>query len=285
MSRRREAWIGVAILAGIVVFVLLYTYIRDIRWWGGGVRVHAVVENAGRVTPGVPVMLKGVDVGQVTDRRLLPDLRVVLTLQIEEGAPVPADSRVELGSKSIFGEPAVTLIPGTSDRLVEAGDTLAAGVEPTPTELLETLGSRASDVLSPDFITNLQATVLEFRQAAEALNELLATAGPQMARAAESFRKSAAGLERATAGPDLEATAQNLAMTSEQLQLMATGLSGSAKRLEAILAKVDDGQGSLGRLVNDPGLYEDLRTLAASYRNLADDIRQNPKRYVNVSVF
>jgi phospholipid/cholesterol/gamma-HCH transport system substrate-binding protein len=117
------------------------------------------------------------------------------------------------------------------------------------------------------------------------LNELLRTAGPQMARAAESFRKSAAGLERVTGGPDLEATAQNLAMTSEQLELMASGLSGSAKRLEAILAKVDEGQGSLGRLVNDPGLYDDLRTLSASYRNLADDIRQNPKRYINVSVF
>jgi phospholipid/cholesterol/gamma-HCH transport system substrate-binding protein len=285
MSRRREAWIGLTVLLGIVVFVFLYTYIRDIRWWSGGVRVHAVVENAGRVTSGVPVMMKGVDVGQVTDRRLRPDLRVVLTLEIEDDVPVPADSRIELGSISIFGEPAVTLIPGTSSRPVEQGDTLAAGVEPTPTELFETLGGRARDVLSPDFITDLQATVREFREAAQTLNELLVAAGPEMSKAAESFRKSAAGLERVTTGPDLESTAQNLAMTSEQLQLMASGLSGSALRLEAILAKVDEGQGSLGRFVNDPALYEDLRALTASYRNLADDIRQNPKRYVNVSVF
>lgn len=285
MARRREAWIGVTILAGAVLFVFLYTYIRDIRWWGGGLRVHAVVEDAGRVTPGVPVLLKGVDVGQVKARRLLPDLRVFLTLELEKGAPVPADSRVELGSKSIFGEPAVNLVPGSSPERVRPGDTLAAAVEPTPTQLLEQLGGRATDVLSPEFIRNLQSAIAEFRQAAGSMNTLLAASAPAISQAAASFRRSAEGLEKVTTGPDLQATAQNLALTSEQLQMMAGGLSGAARRLEAILAKVDRGEGSLGRMVNDPALYEDLRSLAASYRDLANDIRENPKRYVRVSVF
>ena len=285
MSRSREVWIGVTILVGIALFVVLYTYIRDIRWWSRGVRVHAVVADAGRVTAGVPVMLKGVDVGQVTERRILPDLRVFLTLEIEPGVPVPRDSRIELGSRSIFGEPGVTLLPGTSAEPLERGDTLEAALEPTPTELIETLGGRATEVLTPVFIADLHVAVSEFREAAASLNELLSAAAPALSTAATSLRRTATGLEKVATGPDLEATAQSLALTSEQLQLMATGLSGSAQRLESILAKVDAGEGSLGRLVNDPALYEDLRAVAASYRNLADDIRQNPKRYVNVSVF
>lgn len=277
--------IGVTILAGLAVFLLLYTYIRDIRWWGGGLRVHAVVEDAGRVTPGVPVMLKGVDVGQVTGRTLLPDLRVLLTLELERDVPVPADSRVELGSRSIFGEAEVKVVPGTSARRVEGGDTLVAEVEPTPTELIERLGGRATDILTPEFAADLQATTKEFLQAAQGLNELLRSTAPNVERLARSLSRSAAGVERVATGPDLEAAAQSLAMTSEALGEMAEGLSGSARRLEAILTKVDRGEGSLGRLVNDPGLYEDLRALAGSYRALAEDIRRNPKRYVHVSVF
>lgn len=285
MSRRREAWIGATILLGAVLFVVLYSYIRDVRWWGGGVRVHAIVEDAGRVTPGVPVTLRGVDIGQVRDRRLRPDLRVSLTLELDRRAPVPADSRVELGAKSIFGEPAVTILPGTSPRRVASGDTLAAGVELSATELFEQLGGRATEVLSPEFAADLRAGMADFREAATSLSELLGQAGPAVAAASSSLRRSAEGVERVATGPDLEAAAQSLALTSEQLQMMASGLSGSARRLEAILAKVDGGEGSLGRLVNDPGLYEDLRSLAASYRDLANDIRENPKRYVRVSVF
>ncbi len=229
--------------------------------------------------------LRGVDVGQVADRKLLPDYRVVLSLELRRGIPVPADSRIELGSKSIFGEPDVRILPGSSTGRVRSGDTLIAGVEPPPTDRLEELSGRATDVLNPAFIQDLHATTREFRESARSLGELLNTTTPHVERLARSLSRSAQGLERVAAGPDLEATAQSMAMASEQLRLMGEGLSGSARRLEAILAKVDAGEGSLGRLVNDPGLYEDLRGLVSSYRALAEDIRENPKRYVNVSVF
>jgi phospholipid/cholesterol/gamma-HCH transport system substrate-binding protein len=285
MSRRREAWIGVTIVAAAAIFFLLYTTVRDIRWWSGGRRVYAVVPDAGRVTPGVPVLLHGVDVGQVTDRRLLPDLRVLLELNLEEDVAVPADSRVELASRSIFGEPVVNLVPGRAAGEIRSGDTLVAAVEPAPTELLERVGERAADALAPEFVADLRATVREFQDAAAQLNALLGRTAPALAATAASLRRSAAGLEEVAAGPELKGAAERLTMTAEELAAMAAGLSGAARRLEAILAKVDAGEGSLGRLVNDPGLYEDLRALAGSYRALAEDLRQNPGRYVRFSLF
>ncbi|MBI4512961.1 MAG: MCE family protein [Gemmatimonadetes bacterium] len=285
MTRRREAAIGITIIAGAVVFFLLYTAIRDIRWWGGGLRVHALVEEAGRVTPGVPVLLKGVDVGQVVARRLLPDLRVFLTLDLEPSAPIPADSRVRLGSKSIFGEPEVELLPGSSPRRVQSGDTLPGIVKLSPTDLVTDLGEEARNLLSPEFVDELHGVAAEFRKAAEALHGVLRTNAPLVETMVERLNRSAAGLEQVAAGPDLQAAAQSLAATSESLRTLAEGLSGSAQRLESILAKVDRGEGSLGQFVNDPGLYEDLRALAGSYRALAEDIRRNPGRYLKVSVF
>lgn len=285
MTHRREAAIGVTILAGAVLFFLLFSAIRDIRWWGGGLRVHAVVEEAGRVTPGVPVLLKGVDVGQVVDRKLLPDLRVLLTLKLETSAPIPADSRIRLGSKSIFGEPEVELLPGSSPRPVEDGDTLPGEVEASPTDLVTELGSEARNLLSAGFVEELHGVAAEFRQTAQTLHGVLRVNAPAVRAMVESLNRSAAGLEQVAAGSDLEAAARSLAATSESLRSLADGLSRSAQRLESILAKVDRGEGSLGQFVNDPGLYEDLRALAGSYRDLAEDMRRNPGRYLKVSVF
>ena len=62
-------------------------------------------------------------------------------------------------------------------------------------------------------------------------------------------------------------------------------LKATSTKLDAIVAKVDSGPGSAAQLVNDPGLYKDMRALLQRMDSLIADVKKNPKRYINVSVF
>jgi phospholipid/cholesterol/gamma-HCH transport system substrate-binding protein len=77
---------------------------------------------------------------------------------------------------------------------------------------------------------------------------------------------------------DIESAAASFSETAEVLRETAESVS-------SIAAKVDDGQGTLGLLVNDPGLYADLRSATQSLNSLTQDIMQNPSRYLKLSIF
>jgi phospholipid/cholesterol/gamma-HCH transport system substrate-binding protein len=77
---------------------------------------------------------------------------------------------------------------------------------------------------------------------------------------------------------DLRATSANVA------QLSAAFKSTNA-RLDSLLAKVENGNGTAARLLNDPGLYNDVRGLVSRLDSLSADFKKNPRRYVNLRVF
>ncbi len=66
---------------------------------------------------------------------------------------------------------------------------------------------------------------------------------------------------------------------------MSADLKTTSGKLDAILAKVDSGPGSVAKLVNDPGAYNDVRLLLQRMDSLVADIKKNPKRYINVRIF
>ena len=74
-------------------------------------------------------------------------------------------------------------------------------------------------------------------------------------------------------------------MTSKNLAAFTDSLRGTAQQLNAVLAKADRGDGTLGKLLNDPGLYYDLRRLSTRLDSLTLDFKRNPRRYINLEIF
>ena len=66
---------------------------------------------------------------------------------------------------------------------------------------------------------------------------------------------------------------------------MSAQLKATSAKLDVIIAKVDSGNGTAAKLLNDPGVYNDVRTLLARMDSLVADIKKNPKRYINVKIF
>ena len=78
---------------------------------------------------------------------------------------------------------------------------------------------------------------------------------------------------------------KNLRTTSANFAGLTADLRATNSRLTALVAKVDSGGGSLAKVLNDPGLYNDMRALIQHGDSLVADIKKNPRKYINVRVF
>ena len=116
------------------------------------------------------------------------------------------------------------------------------------------------------------------------VNEFSAVASEQ----SRQLTATMTALRRATSAIDpakVDSTITNFRTASANLASMSAELKETTGKLDAILAKVDSGPGSAAKLLNDPGIYNDLAGVLAQMDSLVADIKRNPKRYINVSVF
>ena len=95
------------------------------------------------------------------------------------------------------------------------------------------------------------------------------------------FRNTAAAIDSA----QLDSTVRNLKQTTANLAAFTDSLTNTASQLTAVLAKANQGDGTLGKLLNDPGLYYDLRRLSTRLDSLTLDFKRNPRRYINLEIF
>ncbi len=116
------------------------------------------------------------------------------------------------------------------------------------------------------------------------VNEFAAVASEQ----SRQLTATMTSLRRATNAIDpakVDSTLSNFRTASANLTEMTGQLKETTGKLDAILAKVDSGPGTAAKLLNDPGVYNDVRGLLQRMDSLLADIKRNPKRYINVSVF
>ena len=116
------------------------------------------------------------------------------------------------------------------------------------------------------------------------VNEFAAVASEQ----SRQLTATMTSLRRATGAIDpakVDSTITNFRTASANMAEMSAQLKETSGKLDAILAKVDSGNGSAAKLLNDPGVYNDTRALLARMDSLLADVKKNPKRYFNVKVF
>lgn len=289
MRRRRgsELAVGILVLSAAALVLWGYFWLTGQPLGHKGYTLVARLSDAAGLERGDRVRLAGVEVGNVRGIRLGPGA-VWVELSVDAGVHLPEDSRAALRSDGVFGARHIELIPGSMPTLVRSGDTLAAVTRPTLPETIEAVGDRVNDILerasaalSPASVEALQSGAVSL---ARALDELAAL-NASLRKTADAFGRgfSEARLDGTAAG--FEATARNLATASSDVR-------ASAGSLASILAKIDAGEGSLGRAVNDPSLYDALlattESLNAAARNtssLVEDIRARPGRYVKIGLF
>lgn len=296
----REIKAGIFVIGGIIAVVAALFLLTDPGTMRGRYHVTTVVPSAGGIRRGDPVQLRGVNIGRVRGFQIDPQRGVEVKLELENEYPVPNDSRVTLKSLGLLGGLVADIVPGRSKEPLEDGDVLLGaaplpGLEETAGNLgtkADTLLGRANLLLAHD---NIEAVGASTQQLQTLMTELAALATEQRKELqvlTASLRRSAQGVEAAATRPELARAIARSDSITRQLDGATQRLNAASTSLATITGRLERGEGSMGKLLRDEALYDNLNAAAlginqtaASARALTEDIRANPKRYINVSVF
>jgi len=293
MKKRDEVLVGLVITVAVIVVVLGSLWLAR----GGlskGYPLYVKFPWGAGLKQGQPVLLVGVNVGYVDEVELHQDGILVTTLRIVKSYQVPLTSKAAVVPNGIFGDQAIAITPSRPDpRSFKPGDTIPIG--PSTPGIAEITSQADSVMKSVNTITTALQTEMvasggihDLRNTIAATNRLVNDFAVIAAEQSRQLSATMTSLRRATAAIDsakVDSTVKNFRSASANLAEISGQLKETTGKLDAIVAKVDSGPGSIAKLVNDPGAYNDVRALLQRMDSLLADIKKNPKRYINVKIF
>jgi len=291
-----EAKLGMAFILAIVVFIYGLFFLKDYRISGGTYEMKARFENLSGIKTRDPVLYGGVKVGQVIAVGFENQKPYVL-MRIYEEFPLPEDSSIQVISMSFLGELGLQINTGSSSTMAIDGGVLegvsAQGIDgmlvkaDSLTGGLQTLLSNVNNILDEDMDQTLKSSLSNVEELTGDLRTTLQQEKRQINRTLanmDSLLLAAKGISDSERDK-ISKTMTNLEETSSQLGDMITELQGTTNSLTTILQRIERGEGTLGKLVNDDKLYTDMSRLMVNLDGLVVDLKENPKRYINVSIF
>lgn len=294
----REVMVGLFVIGGVAAVVIALFTLTDAAMFRGRYVVTTVVPDAGGIRKGDPVLMRGVNIGRVQRFDIDKD-QVAIRLEVEGEYRIPKDSRVEVKGQGLLGGMAADVVPGRSNELLRGGETLPGGFGAGMFDKVNELSAsadkalgRVQALLSDTTVKNIESGSTELDRL---LKEMRGTVGEQrgeLLKLTTSLRKTSESLSQATSGPELDRAVKRMDSITLKLDEAAASLSRTSRSAEAVLGRMDRGEGSLGKLSKDDELYVNaneavmsLNKAAAEMQKLLADVRREPKRYFKVSVF
>ena len=294
----RELRVGIFVILGLAAILTALFTLTDAALFRGRYIIATVVPDAGGVRRGDAVQMHGVNIGRVTSFRI-SETGVAVRLEIDNQYPVPSDSRVELRSSGLLGGMVANIVPGTSTSNARGGAVLpgsvAKGIFDQIDQLQASAGNalvRVQNLLDEQTIRNVHEGGDDLRKLMRQLDEMAVEQRTQVAALTGSLRRSAEALEKTTTGPEIDRSVKRIDVVTAKLDSIASAYTRSARSAEAILARIDRGEGTLGKLTRDDALYNNAAEAAATMKKAADefarlaaDVRAEPKKYLKLSLF
>ena len=302
MTFSKELKTGVFAVVSILLFILGFQYMRDSKLFQVSREFHVVYPNVVGLERSAAVTINGMKVGKVSDIKLINSQgdAVMVTFIIEDDFEFSKSSVIKIYRSGIIGGNNLAVLTNGSDPMIaQAGDTLVGALESgmidgliekfTPIEksLLSTLTKVDSVMLDLDQVLD-QAAKRHLRQSMADLSSTMDQLNQTATSLNTLVQHNEAYLNNTFA--DLGRTASNMAKITDSIALINSAtllndLSESMNALKQITAAMASGEGTLGALINDPSLYQNLEQVTKEAQKLVEDIKAQPKRYVNFSLF
>jgi len=307
MKISNETKVGALTVLALALLFIGFNYLKGRDVFSNSKKIYAVFTDLGSLEKSNEVKINGLPVGTVYEKREKDKdvSAIVVTIQLTRDINIPQNS-VAYISSSLVGSSFIVIERGNSSDLLQDEDTIntrletgilgdvKAQLDPTISSvrnILDSLKKTLSGVnqlLDTENRNNLKQTMANLNTASASLNTLLNSESGSLARTLQNTENFTAGLKESN--QDIRSTLTNTKKLSEQLAevpLKATvdSLQQLIGSLKNTLQAINSGEGTLGALVQDRGLYEQLQQTVLSAEILMDDLRTHPKRYVQVSVF
>ncbi len=304
MARKKEFKVGVFVVVTTALLYFGFNYLRGLDVFSPLNTYYVKYQNVSGLNKGARVILNGLDVGNVVERRFSSaDYdEVIVTLAIDKTIVLNDSSQAMLARPDFLGGVEVQLIvkPGMQGSLI-SGDTLIGVVDKGISELLAEEGLSAANELS-SLVTRINTVLEPFADRADTIGLAIDNMKTFSDKLIVMTDEAQLTMEQLRLKVDYVTDSLVVAMggikplveeyTALGQKLNAVDIESRLLRIDTVLAgtqeflgKLNSNQGTLGKLMSDDSLYNSINLALADLDSLLIDFRYNPKRYVNVSVF
>jgi phospholipid/cholesterol/gamma-HCH transport system substrate-binding protein len=306
---KNETKVGVLAAFAIALLIIGYNFLKGNSIFSSETTLYARYTQVDGLGVSKPVLINGFQIGRVDKLELKSDGSIIATLKIRDEYQIPKNTLARLESTDLLGGKAIVMVLGNSKEMAPDGFTLNANVEKSLMESVQPVQKKAemiitkmdsiltsvNSILNPNFQKNVDKS---FTSIASTLGSLEATSKKVDALVGSEASKLSAILSNVETitvnfknnGAKIDAILTNLNTVTDKAAALnfkqtVDNANKAIADLQGMVSDLKGGKGSLGQLLNDTKMYDNLTNAAKNLDNLMIDLKANPKRYVHFSVF
>lgn len=315
MKISKEATIGTLVLAAIMIFIWGINFLKGDSIFSTDQLFYAKYERVDGLKKSSPVTLKGFKIGQIKSIQFSDSNinNLIVSFSVSDGFKLPNNTTARIVSSDIMGTKEIQIIPGQSKTVLQAGDTIKGSIEGDLKEQVsmqmlplknkaEKLMSSVDSVLTViQYIFNADArdnisqslksiknTINKLEHTSGSLDTLVSGQRSQMEKILANVESITSNLE--SNGENISNILTNFSSISDSLK--QAEIASTVNNANAALAQVNEifqqinaGKGSMGALLKNDSLYKHFESASKHLDELLVDLKANPRRYVQISVF
>ncbi len=308
-----ETKVGILAVVALTMLVLGFNFLKGKDIFTDTIDIYAEYDHINGIEVSNPVLYNGYSVGKITALELTPSGSIIATLTLIPDLRIPNNTVAKIASQDLLGAKAIELIFGDSRSYIEEGDTIRTDMEMSLAQsvnsqvlpvkqkaekLLETVDSillSVQYILNPDFRSNIDQSFASIKRSIETLEVTATRVDTLVKYQAARFKVITSNIESITTNlknnnqkiTDILTNVNQISDSIAKINFVKTveQANKAIADVAAITDRINKGEGSLGMLINNEDLYKNVNQTAIDLDKLMVDLRLNPKRYVNVSVF
>lgn len=309
MKISNETKIGALTAISITILILAYSFLKGNDVFSSSNKFYAVYRSVEGLTVSKPVLVNGFQIGMVSKMQLHDDGRTTVEFKINPDYNIPNNTLAKLESTDLLGGKAIVFELGDSKQYAEDKDTLRADIQGSLAESLQPIQRKAevlinkvdsamgaiNRILNPNFQKNVDRSFASIANSLQTLEgttkKLDALVGAQSGHINQIMANADAtsgNLRTSTA--KLDGIAGNFQrfsgdLANSNIKQTLDNANKAVADLQSTISKINSSEGSLGLLMNDDKMYNNLNSASKNLDNLFIDIKAHPSRYVHFSVF
>jgi phospholipid/cholesterol/gamma-HCH transport system substrate-binding protein len=282
-----EVRVGITLtIAGVLLVV-------GILWLGGFTfgetryKFSIVFPEVAGLVEGDKVTVAGLDAGEILSLTLAPTGTVIAEVEVDDYIKIPVDSRIAVASYGLIGAKVISIRPGHSDEYIQPNGMTEGLYEKGLGDVVHEMGEALGDIQT---VLKSADEILTDQEGKELVKDALANADS----ASRDLKKATSDLV-VMASELREFVNANKDPAGETIVAMEDAVTGFTEvtdelksvsaSLDSIVTRVESGQGSLGKLVNEDEAHDEFLAAVKEVRALVEEIRNNPKSFIKLSLF
>ena len=300
-KRKPEIKTALLVILGISLFIFGFSFLKRSSIFENNKIVHTIYDEVEGLVVGAKVTINGLVIGNVSMIDFLPgSTKILVSMRIDKDLNFSPNSKAVFYEAGLIGGKAISIEPVfDSKNIIKSNDTIASDVKPGLTELInrqiaplqekiesmltsvDSLFSGVSNVLNYETQNNLKNTLENLSQSVNNINKssesLIEVIDENRSALNMSFKNVA------NASKNINELTDSLSKIN--FTNTFNKLSESLNNINIILSKVENGEGTLGKFINSEELYQNLSQSSKELEELLSDLKANPSRYVQFSLF